>query len=521
MMRHARPEVIAAGLAALVGCTPVSAPPPARTREADPSATPPASATPEVQPATPAIAAPEVQPATPPDPPIEATPTPEPQEDDSSDEEVERPAPPGPAPRGRKRCRIGYFGDAPMKVLAAALRYVLVDAAFACPTKFRLVQRRPWVDDFELPRKSARPRELFTFAGVDDATGDIMWVTLGRSAERGFHGSACGVPDGFRRGWYCVEATSRRHDEPELLRAWLAARTAEVHALDWLALELPVHEVDEVRWRSQPRVLHVHEGRDVILCWQRGKTARCWRLADVDHSYIEDYAYGDDLELETTTAGVRHRWRITAGGGLRSRGLAAWTKIDPPALDLTAAYPARAIRTIRDGAVVLGDYEEIGHGGVDLVLKAGWALIRSEAGWSATPIPDAVVDEVLVAGGSLAITAEHSDIGDGPRFDHYELLTFAAGPRGPEFGGRFEEPIGEDVNAESGQYSWRYALTTPGPDCLRLAPGKVSGTRVVYSEDEEGDGTERPLRASEVFGKLDGDWTITANGPRRGCASIP
>lgn len=517
--------VIGAGLAVLVGCTPQSAPPPARTRDADLTATLP-EAPPSTPPDLPAPP-PEATPSTPPDPPapaIEAisppppipTPTPESPTDATLDERTERP----PPPRGRKRCSLESAGDAPTKALAAALRYLRVDAAFTCPATFRLMQRRPWVDDFEFGRKATRPRELFTFAGVDEATGHVLWVTLGRSDERGFHGSACGVPDGFRRGWYCVAASSRIPGDAEPLRAWLAGRTGEVHALDWLALALPVFGVDEVRWRSQPRVLHVHEGRDVTLCWQRGKSARCWRLADVDRSELADNGYADVLELVTTTAGVRRRWRITAGGGLRGRGLAAWTTILAPTLDLAAAYPDRAIRTVRDGAIVLGDYEEIGHGGLDLVLVAGWVLLRGDAGWSATALPDAVVDDVLVAGGSLAITAVRSDIGDGPRFDRHELLTFAAGPRGPEFAGQFGSLIGEDALTGRGEYAWRYALTSPSPDCLHLAPGAVSGTHVVYAgEDDEG--TERPLRARDVFGKLDGDWSITPNGPRRGCPPLP
>ena len=525
MMSHAQPVrtgvVLAAGLAALVGCTP-SAPPPAQTRDADPTATP-SEATP------PAIAAPELQPATSPDPPaptIEATPPPSPESDASSgsdassDERVERPPPPArPAP-GRKRCLLDPPGDAPTKALAAALRYLSVDAAFTCPTSFRLVQRRPWVDDFEFGRKAGRARELFTFAGVDAATGDVLWVTLGRSDTRGFHGSRCGVPEGFRDGWACVAATSRIHGEAEPLRAWLAARTDEVHALDWLALALPVFDVDEVRWPSQPRVLHVHEGRDVTLCWQRGGGARCWRLADVDRSELEDRGYASALELVTTTAGAQRRWKISAGGDLRGDGLAAWTKIDLPVLDLAVAYPARVIRTLRDGAIALGHYVEIGHGGVDVALVAGWALLRGDAGWSATPLPDAVVTDVLVAGGSLAITAVHSDIGDGPRYDRQELLTFAASPRGPEFAGQFEHPIGEDAMSEAAERSWRYAITTPAPDCLRLAPGKVTGTVAVYNEADD-DLTTRPLRAREVFGKLNGDWSITPNGPRRGCPTTP
>lgn len=516
--------MIAAGLVALVHCTPRSTPP-ARTRDADPAATSPEAG-------SPALATPEMQPATPPGlpaPTSEATPPPSDLPtptsaslaDGSSDDEAERPPPPGRPPRGRKRCRLESAGDAPTKALAAALRYLTVDAALACPATFRLVQRRPWVDDFEFGKKTARPRELFTFAGVDEATGDVLWVTLGRSDERGYHGSACGVPDGFRPGWYCVAAASRLHDEAEPLRAWLAARTDELHALDWVALALPIFSFHEVRWRSQPRVLHVHEGRDVTLCWQRGASARCWRLANVDRSELEDDGSADSLELVTTTAGARRRWRITAGGGLRGRELTAWTKIDPPALDLTAAYPSRALRTIRDGAVVLGDYEVIGHGGLDLVLVAGWALLRGEAGWSATPLPDAVVDDVLVAGRSLAITAVHSDIGDGPRFDRYQLLTFAAGPRGPVFAGQFEPPIGERIMSEIADYTWRYALTSPGPDCLRLAPGAVSGTRIAYTDDEDDEGTMRPVRARDVFGALDGDWSMTPNGPRRGCPPTP
>ncbi len=533
MIRHARlvraSVVIAAGIGALVGCTPSSAPPPAGARETPPAAAPP-GATP------PAIAAAELPPVTPPDPAapiVEATPmtTSEPAspaeeeskeaEQEESGEEVERPAPPRRPPRGRKRCLLDSASDPPTRALAAALRYLTVDAAFTCPATFRLVQRRPWVDDFEFGRATGRARELFTFAGLDEATGDILWVTLGRSDKRGFHGSACGVPNGFRRGWYCVASTSRLHDEAEPLRAWLAARGDEVHALDWLALALPIFGVDEVRWRDQPRVLHIHEGRDVTLCWQRGKTTRCWRLADVDRSELEDRGYADALELVTTTAGVQRRWRITASGGLRGRGLTAWARIDPPALELAAAYSARVIRTVRDGAVVLGEYEEIGHGGVDVVLMARWVLLRGEAGWSATPLPDAVVDDVLVAGDSLAITAVHSDIGDGPHFDHYELLTLAAGPRGREFAGQLESQVGEDVVSHGGEYSWRYTITSPGPDCVRLAPGPVSGYRIVFTGDEEEDGTERRLRARDVFGQLDGDWSITTNGPRRGCPPSP
>jgi len=505
MMSHGRPVwtgvVLAAGLAALLGCTP-SAPPPARTGDAEPTATPPEADAP-----APTIA------ATPPaslESPADA----------SSDERAPRPPPPGRPARGRKHCLLEGPGDDPTEALAAALVYLWVDDAFTCPAKFRLVQRRPWIDDFEFGRKAARARELFTFAGVDEATGDVLWVTLGRSDTHGFHGSSCGVPEDFRRGWACVAASSRIHGEAEPLRAWLAARAEVVHALDWLALALPVFDVDKVRWPGHPRVLHVHEGRDVTLCWQRGGSTRCWRLADVDRSELEDHGYAEALELVTTTAGVQRRWQITAGGELRGDGLAVWTKIDLPVLDLAAAYPARAIRTIRAGAVALGSYEEIGHGGVDVALVAGWALLRGDTGWSATPLPDAVVSDVLVAGGSLAITAVNSAIGDGPRFDRQELLTFAAGPRGREFAGQFERPIGEDVRSEAAERSWRYVITTPGPDCLRLAPGEVSGSVAVYNEADDAF-IARPLRARDVFGKLDGDWSITPNGPRRGCPPTP
>ncbi len=500
-------RVYAGGLAVLA-CTSRGDSPPAQT-----------AAAPAREPSAAKPAAPAAPPASLAETPDAAPPTTSPSV--TVETPAEPPAEPGgpPTPRpltaGRKRCPFTSFTDTPTRALAAALRHWTVDAAFVCPTKFRLVQRRPWVDEFEFgARKSARARELYTFAGVDESSGDTLWMTLGRSDEPGFHGSACGVPDGFRGGWYCVAAAARDGDEVEPLRAWLAARPGEVHALDWLALGLT--EIDETVWRSQPRVLHVHEGREVTLCWRRGKSSRCWRLADVDRSEVVEHAgHAKDAALVTTTGDVRRRWKLTAGGGLRGRGGEAWTKVDTAVLASPVFDPDRAVHTVGDGALALGSYDVIGHGGLDIALTTGWLLTRDEPGWTVTAIPDAVVDHVIVAGSSLAVVTVDSHIGDGPRSDHEELLLLAAGAHGREFAGQLTGPVGAKEMSYGGEYEWRYEITSPAPDCIRLAPGTVTGFRLELTDDD--DEIVKPLRRGEVFGALDGDWTITRDGPRRGC----
>jgi hypothetical protein len=115
-------------------------------------------------------------------------------------------------------------------------------------------------------RSRVRMRRWATRCGRRWRAPASRWRTTARGATWSSCGGSAVPADVCVRGSVALcDHRVRRHGVADPLRAWLTAHPG-VKALDWVALKLPVFDVDEVDWRRQPRVLHVHDDRAVTVC---------------------------------------------------------------------------------------------------------------------------------------------------------------------------------------------------------------------------------------------------------------
>ncbi|MEZ4383857.1 MAG: hypothetical protein R3A79_21170 [Nannocystaceae bacterium] len=409
---------------------------------------------------------------------------------------------------------------------------------FACPPRFELVQRRPWVRD-TLASEPETLGELYEFVGRDAGSGDVILATLGRVdavSERDGGGDLREldqrayfrvVPeepsrplallgDGLEPGrWYSLRFAARSPGTVAALAGWLREHPGEV--------------VDVVRLAPDDRerrgaLLHRHAGTTVTICpWGRGARP-CWTRDDVVRSALTaEGEYGVDLEL-TLRGGSIETWRVDDALALHpgegaTTGLSAWREADRGAPTTAAILGGlERLRTLRPGYVAVGHYAEIGHATIHRAPVTDWILREDGGAWAAIPTPELVLHDLIPLESALAVVEARQLITAASVEDSLRVLGFAATADGWGFVGQLPPIVGEDTHSPIGRYTWRHSLEVAGDACLRLGPGPYEGVTAdpeTETEADVGPRARRRLKATR------GPWTIAADGIRRGCARAP
>lgn len=381
-------------------------------------------------------------------------------------------------------------------VVARVLAQLTTPDGFHCPQAVRAV---------------GTSEALVSYTGVDEATGDRVWVKLERVPAEGpgslgerkasvFRlpdAAGCQIDGRLDDEWYCRRAAARTAGGAQAVVAWLTDHP-EVRALDWVYTGVLPGGLEPPDLERAARVLHVVDRRGGTVCHANGDRSQCWRQPRPSRMNVGMF------HVEVAATG-RRAWRLEADAVHGDNG-AAWPALKEPdslLAAVSATFPDRVIRSLRDGVLVVGRYDEVGgQAAVGVEIVAEWLLLRGPTGWVSTPVPDVIVADVVQSGPSVAVIGSTFFLGETSSYERWDLLAFAPGTHGLEFVGDLvlgdlsteDAEDGADGDDEPIVEDRRYRVTGRGSACFRLqSPGRW----------------ERALA---------GDWQITASGLRRGCA---